>query len=1265
MRNIKTIFLIALGILLGTAYSVHALSVSTWIQGGTNNTTYSPNSFITSNGLNQFVATSSNPLYVGSIFATSTTATSTLKKVSVTYLADTGLTSTFIPYASTGGLLLNSPLAWTTVGPFGHMGFDFGNNELYNATLIANDTLSNFTTAIQLDDSSLIFKFGAGQTDTYNIQTSGIYPLVSGSDLGSPTFPFHNIYAKGDIYASTTYAKAIITGDLKALSDTTHEIDVRRTTTSIVKSIAGTGDINPSGDFNNATNLNYKVEITTGGELGTALFRWSDTGGVSWNASGLTTSSFYTLNHNIVIQFGSGSGTDFNTNDYITFTALAPASQVQTFIANTTNNRVGIGTSSPYATLSVAGQVVGAYFTGTTTATSTFGGGVNIATGCFSINNTCVGGGGTGSGTVGSGTTGQFPYYAANGTTLTATSSLFLAPTGFIGIGTTSPYAPLSMHVNSTDVNRVIFAIASSTPSATTSLFTVLNNGSVFINTAPTTFQPLDIRRPASTRALLNLGDTTQTDFSEIILGSDSGSGRIVMSGNSSTFGTGNIQNALMFENISTGPIVFLKGNNNEIARFSAAGNFGIGTTSPYAPLSVYGQVVASYYTATSTATSTYAGGISISSGCFAIGNTCIGAGGAGSGTVTSVATNNGLTGGTITTTGTVGLDISKLSTNALVSWDGTQLVATGTPRLTVGFITATSTTATSTFASDVNAQYYFSNGKLFGSAQGFDNYLIGTRHLGANITGDTNFFAGPHVGEVTTVATGNVLIGDSADQALTSGSYNICLGTWTCKNNITGNFNVAVGEFAGYQNTSASSSVFIGSGAGQGTVAYHNQNSTYIGYFAGNKSKTGSDNNTCIGESACFNITTGNSNIAIGYNVDLASSTTGSNQINIGNVLYGTKAYGGLLVSSAPTGGNIGIGTSTPAYTLDVWGDLRTQGEVQFGAATSSQENYSIRHDTNGDFTFQADNSYGYRWVDYAGSYGQPSMTLNPYGALNVEQSVTAPYFYGDGSGLSNLPASAWSLNGSDAYYTNGNVGIGTSNPNRPLYVLQDVTADIAYALKLDNPSTASYGSESVGVLFGVGGTGGSVDETRGKGAIVYTNDNSGYNRGDFKFLQNTTSDYSNPTLADTVLTITSGGALILNSSFAGNGDQYLCVDNSGTVGYSGGSCSPSSQRYKHDINPLQLSGLALLDELKPVSFEYNEGKGTKGTKWGFIAEQVASTSPELAVFNKDGQPETLDDRAISAVTVKAVQELSKEVELLKQEIEALKNNSINQCKI
>ena len=50
-----------------------------------------------------------------------------------------------------------------------------------------------------------------------------------------------------------------------------------------------------------------------------------------------------------------------------------------------------------------------------------------------------------GSGTIGSGTQGQFAFYNTNGTTVAATSSLFLAQTGNVGIGTTSPQSTLSV----------------------------------------------------------------------------------------------------------------------------------------------------------------------------------------------------------------------------------------------------------------------------------------------------------------------------------------------------------------------------------------------------------------------------------------------------------------------------------------------------------------------------------------------------------------------------------------------------------------------------------------------------------------------------------------------------------------------------------------------------------------------------------------------------------------------------------------------------
>ncbi|MFA5754412.1 MAG: hypothetical protein WC905_03625, partial [Patescibacteria group bacterium] len=65
----------------------------------------------------------------------------------------------------------------------------------------------------------------------------------------------------------------------------------------------------------------------------------------------------------------------------------------------------------------------------------------------------------------------------------------------------------------------------------------------------------------------------------------------------------------------------------NDDDSLTYTGSLGLGTTSPYAKLSVVGEVVASHFTATTTATSTFGGGIEITSGCFAVNGVCLTAG--------------------------------------------------------------------------------------------------------------------------------------------------------------------------------------------------------------------------------------------------------------------------------------------------------------------------------------------------------------------------------------------------------------------------------------------------------------------------------------------------------------------------------------------------------------------------------------------------------------------------------------------------------------
>jgi len=100
-------------------------------------------------------------------------------------------------------------------------------------------------------------------------------------------------------------------------------------------------------------------------------------------------------------------------------------------------------------------------------------------------------------------------------------------------------------------------------------------------------------------------------------------------------------------------------------------------------------------------------------------------------------------------------------------------------------------------------------------------------------------------------------------------------------------------------------------------------------------------------------------------------------------------------------------------------------------------------------------------------------------------------------------------------------NLGIGLLNPNKKLYVMDDI-AGLAFSLKIENHAAGDEPGESdVGILFSTGGSG-SGD--RGKGALVYETTGT-WNRGSFHFLQESGANANNPDMADSVMTISNSG--------------------------------------------------------------------------------------------------------------------------------------------
>ncbi|MDD2935014.1 MAG: tail fiber domain-containing protein, partial [Candidatus Pacebacteria bacterium] len=179
--------------------------------------------------------------------------------------------------------------------------------------------------------------------------------------------------------------------------------------------------------------------------------------------------------------------------------------------------------------------------------------------------------------------------------TISQSNIMTLQGDGNVGIGTTTPFAKLSIHANNGETNTTLFNIASSTASATTSLFAVLNNGNVGVGTAsPSEMLHLYSNTSAVNQKLETGGSGYSINFqldsgsdANLILdrGATSRDARIILR----TVGTTNFHIGLADDGDSN----FYIGNENFVNKWltvsDGTGNVGIGTTTPWRTLSVNG----------------------------------------------------------------------------------------------------------------------------------------------------------------------------------------------------------------------------------------------------------------------------------------------------------------------------------------------------------------------------------------------------------------------------------------------------------------------------------------------------------------------------------------------------------------------------------------------------------------------------------------------------------------------------------------------------
>lgn len=202
-----------------------------------------------------------------------------------------------------------------------------------------------------------------------------------------------------------------------------------------------------------------------------------------------------------------------------------------------------------------------------------------LSDGCVTSVSTVIGTQTCGVGIVGSGTTGQFPYYAGSGTTLTATSTVFVSTDSSVGIGSTTPWAKLSVTNTGTGAS---FAVEdSASPDATP--FVVDASGNVGIG----------IAAPSATLDVVS--GTTGTVRAAIFEGWSSGVSRFVFNNNvglslassrSVNWSSGSNPTTGLdsgFSRIGVGVIAAGNGTVSDTSGTLIARTIGVGTSTPVA----------------------------------------------------------------------------------------------------------------------------------------------------------------------------------------------------------------------------------------------------------------------------------------------------------------------------------------------------------------------------------------------------------------------------------------------------------------------------------------------------------------------------------------------------------------------------------------------------------------------------------------------------------------------------------------------------------
>lgn len=515
-----------------------------------------------------------------------------------------------------------------------------------------------------------------------------------------------------------------------------------------------------------------------------------------------------------------------------------------------------------------------------------------------------------------------------------------------------------------------------------------------------------------------------------------------------------------------------------------------------------------------------------------------------------------------------------------------------------------------------IQSAYGAINNTFIGYHAGLRNYLgsdsvfVGYRAGESNTIGQDNTFIGQEAGRDNTKGTDNTFIGEDAGRNNTLGNDNTAVGSRALTINQIGRFNTAVGQNAGNE----------------------------IGRHGFTQAHERVVRNTCIGNTAGYDIGVGNSNTMIG---DSAGCNTEHADFN---TFVGQNA--GFDNNRSNNVDDANRNTALGAFS----GYSNREGEdnVWIGVfADSGQWLQNYDHDM-----LNVDMEFGPDWG--------PVPNFNP---IDINRVVSRTLVMGSFASARNDDSIALGYNSrttQDDSITigNGSQALGAGD----ITIGTNATSNHAGAITIGN-SAASHG-DNLAVI----GSASTVGWDPGADGVTALGSSS------YRFSSATAETFSAEadTAANAVVSFVAdagaanndkwkleavnGGDFKLASFSTGAYVDVLSAANTGNVTLAGDLNVNSDRRLKEDIKPIS-NASELLSKIEGKTYHWKKELGrNEKLQYGLIAQEVEAVIPEMVSSNKEDGIKSVNYQAFVPLLIDSVNTLKKQNEQQSQEIALLK---------